>query len=169
MNEWKIRQLPAFVLMACMLTPLWAAEFNGERQRVPTVTRLVQLFSGLESDLMVAVQKGDAPTIDKLLAEDFELRSGAMPGIPTPRAEWLQQSKNQFTAPIVQMSVHDYGTAAVVSYLWQRGVRRDVFIVDVWVRIGDAWKLSVRYASPGGDRKFKIPGAGAGGANVEKK
>lgn len=147
----KARLLPLLILMAGLSAPALAAPADGGQQRVPTVTRLVQLFSTLESELMTAVQKGDSTAIDKMLADDFELRSGAMPGTPTPRAEWLRHSQGQVAAPIEQMAVHDYGTAAVVSYLWKRGARHNIFIVDVWGKSGDAWKLSVRYASPAGN------------------
>jgi hypothetical protein len=146
----KTRLLPLLILMAGLSAPALAAAADGERQRVPTVTRLVKLFSTLESELMAAVQKGDSTAIDKMLADDFELRSGAMPGTPTPRAEWLRHSQGQAAAPMEQMAVHDYGTAAVVSYLWKRKARHDVLVVDVWGKSGDAWKLSVRYASPAG-------------------
>lgn len=139
------------LIMAGLSAPALAAAPDGEQQRVPTVTRLVQLFSTLEGELMTAVQEGNATAIDKMLADDFELRSGPMPGTPTPRAEWLRHSHGQVAAPIEQMAVHDYGTAAVVSYLWKRGGRRDTFVVDVWRKSGDAWILSARYASPTGD------------------
>lgn len=146
----KTRLLPLLILMAGLLAPALAARADGERQRVPTVTRLVQIFSTLESELMTAVQKGDSTTIGKMLADDFELRDGDMPGTPVPRAEWLRLSQGQLAAPIEQMAVHDFGAAAVVSYLWKRGARQDIFVVDVWGRSGDAWKLSVRYASAAG-------------------
>jgi hypothetical protein len=166
----KTRLFPLIALLAALSAPAWAAQAGGEpQQRIPTVTRLVQLFSTLESELMAAVQKGDTAAIDKMLADDFELRSGAMPGTPTPRAEWLQRSHGQVAAPIEQMAVHDYGSAAVVSYLWKRGARHDIFIVDVWGKSGDAWKLSARYASPAGDRRFTAPGAVPEGLPGEKK
>jgi hypothetical protein len=147
----RTRLLPLLILLAGLSAPFLQARADAERQRVPTVTRLVQLFSTLEIELMTAVQQGDAPAIGKMLADDFELRSGATPGTPTPRAEWLKQSQGQAAAPIEQMAVHDYGAAAVVSYMWKRGVRLDVFVVDVWAKSGDGWKLSVRYASPAGN------------------
>ena len=154
----KIRLLPLFALLASLSTPAWSAQATGDRQWVPTVTRLVQHFSALESALMTAVQKGDASAIDKMLADDFELRSGAMPSTPTPRADWLQHSQGQSAGLIEQMAVHDYGSTAIASYLWKPGTRHAIFVVDVWNKSGDAWKLSVRYASPAGDRRFAIPG-----------
>lgn len=166
----KIRWLPLLTLMASLSAPAWAVQPGGDQQqRIPTVTRLVQIFSTLESELMTAVQKGDSTAIDKMLADDFELRSGAMPGTPTPRAEWLRHSHGQVAAPIEQMAVHDYGTTAVVSYLWKRGGRHDIFTVDVWGKSGDAWKLSARYTSPAGDRRFIIPGVVLEGLPIEKR
>lgn len=164
----KTRLLPLLALTASLTVP--AAQVAGDQQqRVPTVTRQVQLFSALESELMTAVQTGDSAAIDKMLADDFELRSGAMPGTPTPRAEWLRHSHGQVAAPIEQMAVHDYGTTAVVSYLGKRGARHDIFIVDIWSKSSDAWKLSARYASPAGDRRFHIPGAALEGLTIEKR
>src|SRR5512141_358026 len=103
------RLLALLILMAGLLMPVSAVRADGERQRVPTVTRLVQLFSTLEFELMTAVTKGDTTAVGRMLADDFELRDGGMPGDPTPRAEWLRQSKGQSVAPIEQMAVHDYG------------------------------------------------------------
>jgi len=132
---------------------------SGGPHRVPTVTRLVMIFTNLEYELMTAVRKGDSTAINKMVVDDFELRSGAMPGVPTPRAEWLQHSQGHTAGSIEQMAVHDYGTAAVVSFLWKSAPKHEISVVDVWKKSGNSWKLSVRYASPGGDTQFQIPGA----------
>lgn len=161
--------LPLVLILAGLSAQASDASAEGERQRVPTVTRLVKIFSTLENELMVAVQGGDRAAIGKLLSDDFELRSGAMPGVPTPRAEWLRHSQGLAAAPIEQMAVHDYGSAAVVSYAWKQGQRHEIFVVDVWSKSGDGWKLSVRYASPGGDRRYSIPGAALDAPVIEKK
>lgn len=150
--------LQLLILMAGLSLPALASQTDGE-QRVPTVTRLVQIFSTLENDLMTAVAKGDSTTFDKILSDDFELRSGAMPGTPTPRAGWLRHSRGQIAAPIQQMAVHDHGTVAVVSYISKLGTRHDIFVVDVWRKSGDGWMLSTRYSSPAGDQHISIPGA----------
>jgi hypothetical protein len=165
----KLRLAAPLILLAGLAAPALQAHAGSETQRVPTVTRLVLLFSKLESELASAVQRGDAVAIDRMLADDFELRSGAMPGTPTPRAEWIRQSKRTAGGSIGQMAVHDYGAAAVVSYAWRPAPHHEVFVVDVWRKAGDAWKLSVRYAGPGGDLKFPIPGAVLEASPIEKR
>ena len=166
----KIRLLPLFALICSLSVPVCEVQAGDVPQlRIPTVTRLVQVFSTLESELMVALQKGDSAVINQMLADDFELRSGAMPGTPMPRAEWLRNSHGQAAMPIEQMAVHDYGTTAVVSFLGKRRARQDVFMVDTWSKSGDIWKLAVRYASPAGDRRFSIPGVVLEGLPSKKK
>ena len=61
------------------------------------------------------VKKGAA--LEKMLTDDFELRTGASPGNPTPRAEWTRQAlaKTDRSARIEQMAVHDLGSHAIVS------------------------------------------------------
>src|SRR5881394_4109219 len=59
--------------------------------RVMTVTRSVKAFSELENQLDDARRGHDDGTLSKLLAANFEQRSGAAPSSPTPRAEWLAQ------------------------------------------------------------------------------
>ncbi|MGE5241942.1 MAG: nuclear transport factor 2 family protein [Bacteroidota bacterium] len=142
--------------------------------RIPTVTRLVRQFTVLENSLLESVGKQDSAAVQKMLADDFEMRIGAMPGVPTPRAEWIRQSLKEPAglSGIEQMAVHDYGNVAVVSFLGRRdvnGARGDLFIVDVWTRSQGAWKLSTRYAGPAGDRRFVVPGAATSLPMIEKK
>jgi hypothetical protein len=103
--------------------------------------------------LDAVVRQRDAAALDRLLHADFELRNAARPGTPLPRAEFVQQTLDKPMAPgrIEQMAVHDVGAAAIVSF-----VRRStddaatLFVVDVWGRTGDDWRLQVRYVGPGG-------------------
>lgn len=142
--------------------------------RIPTVTRLVQQFTALESSLIESVGKQDSAALQRMLADDFEMRVGAMPGTPTPRAEWIRLSVKEPAAMsgIEQMAVHDYGNIAVVSFFGRRdtdGAKGDLFIIDVWTRSPGSWKLSTRYAGPAGDRRFVVPGAATGAPTIEKK
>lgn len=165
-----MKSSPLFIL--ALLMALSSSVAAGmEKQTVPTVTRLVQVFTTLENALAASVQKGDAAALSKLVADDFELRVGAMPGNPTPRAEWLQRSRGNPTPPfrIEQMAVHDYGATAIVSFLWKQSPHHDIFVVDIWSKSVDAWKLSVRYASPAGEPEFPVPGAAPADSLIEKK
>jgi len=133
--------------------------------RVPTVTRLVKLFSELEATLATTLQH-DSVAAGRMLDPDFELRAGRAPGNPTPREDFLRRSLGQLNAyRIEQMAVHDYGDVAIVSFLQaataskKPGAPTDVFTVDVWKRSGDGWVLAVRYAGPAGGAEAVIPGA----------
>ena len=162
--------LRALVLVGCCLgSPLvWgAADEAVSPSRIPTVTRLVKAFMELESALESNIQAGNAAALEKTLTDDFELRTGALPSNPTPRAEWTRQAlaKPHRSAAIEQMAVHDLGNHAIVSFLetssagGKRDPAKDIFVVDVWKRAGDQWQLAIRYASPAGSRDFVIPGA----------
>ena len=147
---------------ACMFGSAGAAfPQDNARPRIPTVTRLVQQFGGLEASLVEAVQNGDSATLERMLADDFEMRVGARPGTPTPRADWIRRSLAgpNHSYGIEQMAVHGFGDVAVVSFLGRRGQRDSLFITDVWVAAGGAWKLAVRYAGPAGGDGFSVPGA----------
>jgi hypothetical protein len=161
--------LPVVLLSAGMLASPLGAQPAGDAApgRIPTVTRLVKLFLELENALLTSVHEGVAGDVDKMLADDFEMRVASMPGNPTPRAEWIRQSLSRPASSfrIEQMAVHDFGDVCVVSFLQagiagsRRDTAGDIFTTDVWKRAGDSWKLAVRYAGPAGGRDFVIPGA----------
>ena len=144
--------------------------------RIPVITRLVQVFSELESSLGEAVAKRDTQAVAKIVSDDFEMRIGAMPSNPIPRAAWIQQSftEPQSSSVIEQMAVHDYGKVAVVSFLQKiktakSKATRAIYIVDVWSQGPDDWQLATRYASPAGKMDFSIPGATSVAPGIEKK
>ena len=144
--------------------------------RIPTVTRLVHEFFQLEGKLSQAVEKRDTPTVSNLLSDDFEMRVGAMPGTPIPRAAWIQQSfvEHESSTEMEQMAVHDFGKIAIVSYLWKikaikSKMERDIFIVDTWRQEAGAWKLAVRFAGPGAQSDYPIPGVPIIESTFEKK
>jgi len=137
---------------------------------VPTVTRLVKMFSELERGLVDKVHAKDAGALDAVLDPSFEMRVGTAPGTPVPREVWVRDARKSTAAlRIEQMAVHDFGDVAVVSFR-ERNLRagaasrgRDRFVVDCWKRDGDAWKLAVRYVSDAG-----APAAPAGGT-IDKR
>ena len=144
---------------------------------VPTVTRTVQQFSMLENDWLDAVHNRDAAALNKIVSDDFELRSAGMPGRPTARAEWQQQA---FAAPpmdsrIDQMAVHDFGELAVVSFMWQlsapknSALPKQVFVVDTWKQMDGGWKVVTRYAATVDGASKAVPGADLAAPAINKK
>jgi len=117
---------------------------------VPTVTRLVKIFLEQEQALDAAIRSGDAQSLERLLTDDFELRDGAHPASPVPRAEWVHDvlNKREANHSVEGMAVHDFGTVAIASFS-QSMAKVTTFVVDVWRRDGDAWKLAVRYRTEG--------------------
>lgn len=134
---------------------------------VPTVTRNVKIFGDLENDWLDAVQKRNNDALAKIVSPDFELRSAAAPGVPTPREESLKQSMQlpPFQSSIGQMAVHEYGELMVVSFLWKiapvKGATlpQSVFVVDTWKRNQGEWQVVVRYAAPVSGSAAMVPGA----------
>jgi hypothetical protein len=162
--------------MKILVLLLWLGVSLGSTchaaDNVVSVTRLVMMFNTLEADLNVAAQQNNVEVIDKLLAPNFEMRVGAMPGNPVPRAAWLRQMQStQMTALMpAQMAVHDYDNVAVVSFLNKRSTSAgDIYIVDVWKKQALNWQLAVRYASPAGHADFVIPGAALDAPVLDKR
>ena len=146
---------------------------NGRGGAV-TPTRNVLNFTKLENAWIEAVQRRDAEALGRLLADDFEIRSAAAPGVPTARAEALRESLRVpvSRSSIDQMAVHEYGELMVVSFLWtiaDGAAPHAFFVVDTWKRSGDEWKAAVRYAAPVGDNAPMVPGAVAPSAQSLRK
>ena len=131
------------ILLGICLACLTGSALAQQPGRVMTLTRTVTQFSDLENQLDDALRAHDEAALAKLLAANFELRSGAAPSQPTPRADWLAASLPA-KPQISQMAVHEYGNVAVVSFL---DVAQHAFIVDVWNKADDHYALSVRYTS----------------------
>jgi hypothetical protein len=129
------------------------------RTQSPVLTRLVQSYTEYEKRLAGALSRGDAGEIDKLVSPDFEMRSAAHPGAPTPRAQWIAQSVKETAsrAAIEQMAVHDYGSVRIVSFLSKSATDGDapgVMFVDVWTQSGQGSILKLRYAGMEGSGNF---------------
>jgi hypothetical protein len=160
-----------FVLTAAASLGLAATASRAQptRSRVVTVTRLVKIFLDQESRLLDALEKRDRAALEGLLGDDFEMRVGASPGTPIPRAEWLNAAlaadAPDVSAYLVeQMAVHEIDELAIASFLLQaadpgrKGAPPSVFVVDTWDRDGDSWRLRVRYAMPVTGKSPRISG-----------
>jgi hypothetical protein len=142
--------------------------------RVPTVTRLVRIFLDHEQALLRAQQAGAKSEFDRLLADDFELRSASKPGTPVARAEWLAAiaARPATDWAIEQMAAHDHGAVVVVSFLMRPPVGKagvaPIFVVDTWAQAGEDWQLKTRYAAPVG-AAAAVPGEPATSPAIVKR
>lgn len=167
---------PMLALLALAGAPALPAQAAPPRV-IPTVTRAVQLFSTLETELLDAVRGRDSEALKKIVAEEFELRSASLPGRPTARAQWQQQafSGAPFDSHVEQMAVHDYGQLALVSFQWKlEGPRkgalpRQIFVVDTWKQSDDGWMLVTRYAATVDGATKAVPGSDLATPAIDKK
>ena len=155
------------VVSVLLLASPALAQAPANASNVPTVTRLVRIFSELEGSLADKLRAKDASALDALVDPSFEMRVGATPGVPVPRDAWTRAARTAAVPPhIDQMAVHDFGDVAVVSFRERDTTARntgasDRFVVDCWKRDGDAWKLMVRYVSDASSHGVKAPAAGS--------
>lgn len=124
--------------------------------RIITATRQVTIFTGLEKQLLEAVQKKDKAALQAMLTDEFTIH---MPDAdPLASDDWLDSVMSKdFTLKrfiIRQMSVADLGNAAVVSYdrlqessFAGQNDGGEFYVVDLWKKDGDNWKLADRHVA----------------------
>jgi hypothetical protein len=148
----------AFIVALAAVGPAFAADLAPGR--IPTVTRLVKVYADRETALAQAIRAGDKAAVERTLADDFELRIGARPAQPVPRDDFVQAlvRTREAGGEISAMAVHDLGATAIASFTQGHGANA-IFVVDVWRKYGEDWKLAIRYANPAGATRTPIPGA----------
>ncbi|HEX7285971.1 MAG TPA: nuclear transport factor 2 family protein [Candidatus Angelobacter sp.] len=124
--------------------------------RIITATKQVQMFLELEMQFLKAVQKKDQAGVQAMLTEEFQIQ---MPDAdPLAGDDWLEQvMAKDFTLQnfgIREMTVVDLGNAAVVKFERRQDAtykgqpaNGEFFVLDVWKKEGDAWKLANRFVS----------------------
>lgn len=126
---------------------------------IVTRTRTVAIFDDLERQLMTAVQQKDKTKLAELAADDFALRRASDPATPEPRDAWIANELPTYELKdfrFTKMAVHLFNdaTAVVSMNYWQNATMHgksgsgDYFLVDVWTKQDNAWRLAVRYVSP---------------------
>lgn len=130
-------------------------------------TRLVSILAGMEKQLNAGIQKKSKESITSLLTDDFEVWTPNQTGAPIPVEDWLADMTGDYnlkSSRLSEMSAKDFGD--VVMFKFVANVQADTkgkdesgeyFVVDVWKKDGDSWKLSDRYISKAG--AFKAPAA----------
>lgn len=107
---------------------------------------------------MQAWIRGDAATLEDVLAPDYSLTVSATPNRRLNRADWLATACTRYRASefnFRDVQVRDLGGGiAVMSSIAEfvaeiDGMPRNgpLFIVDVWRLVGDKWQVSARYSS----------------------
>jgi hypothetical protein len=129
-----------------------------------------------EAQVTAAARAGNRHALDQLLAEDFEMRVGTAPGTPVPRDDWMANAlaKPSPQERIEQMSAHELGDLVIASFLDRpesSSPKSDAatYVVDVWKKSGDAWKLVRRFAAPGTGTTFEPMGAGTRAPVIPKR
>jgi hypothetical protein len=124
--------------------------------RIITATKQVSIFTGLENQLLQAIQKKDKAAAEAMLSDDLNIE---MPDAdPLPGDDWLDSvlAKDYTLKSFVvrQMSATDLGNAVVVKFdrvqdstLNGKPDGGEFFVVDLWKKSGDSWKLANRYVS----------------------
>jgi hypothetical protein len=124
--------------------------------RIITATKQVSMFAGMENQLLQAVQKKDKAAAQAMLSDDLIIE---MPDAdPLPGDDWLDSvmAKDFILKSfgVRQMSAIDLGDAVVVKFdrieeatFKGKPDGGEFFVVDVWKKNGDTWKLANRYVA----------------------
>jgi hypothetical protein len=124
--------------------------------RIITATRQVVIFTDLENQVLRAIQSKDQAGLSKLVSDDCIIE---MPDAdPLPCDDWMKTilSKDYALKTFVlrQLSVVDGPDSAVVKFdRIQQSIYKgkpdggEFFVIDVWKKDGEAWKLANRFVS----------------------
>jgi Domain of unknown function (DUF4440) len=150
----KLRSLASLLAVAMG----WAATQEPTKPNLtPTIitaTRQVTLFTGLEKQMLSAIEKKDKAVLEAMLGDDFEI---AMPDADAlAGVDWedsvLSKDFTLKSFVIRQMTVADLGDAAVVKFVrlqqatYQgKDLSGEFFVIDLWKKSGDSWKIANRY------------------------
>jgi ketosteroid isomerase-like protein len=109
-----------------------------------------------ERDWLVALERRDLNTLDRVLAEDFTLTPWASAGEIITKREYLEEAKlaRINKADVRGCATQVYGDMAIVKchLHWMADYAdmtwsAEFLITDVWVRFDDGWKAVTRHVS----------------------
>ncbi len=114
------------------------------------------VVAALDAEYQAAVQKNDAATMDRLLADDFVLITGT--GCVITKADLLEEARNRNVIYERQddsdQAVRVWGdTAVITALLWVKGAEKGkpfeykLWFSDVYLRTEAGWKYTFAQAS----------------------
>src|SRR5439155_25278301 len=126
-----------------------------ETGRIVTKTRLVAMFSELETRWLQAVQQKDETTLGRLVSEDFQVWTPQPPGAPIPREDWQKQALahqlvsfrlRQMAVRSLsnQISVASFVLIDLIEQVW-KPKSRDHFCDVVWKTDSEKYKCTYFY------------------------
>ena len=136
-------------LMSALLVGPARGQQPAAGTKVQTATRLVTLFTGLETQVMHAAQQNDSAVLDTALGADFNVTAPA--GEPIGRDDWSARFAAVRSFRIAQLAARDFGSVVAVSFRLTEITRRGStgrFVVDLWRKDADQWRLEARYQAP---------------------
>jgi hypothetical protein len=137
-------------------------------------TRSGMAFTELEEQLLKAQREHRADAIGQMLGDDFQMVVAQEGGATVPREDWLESAiKPGAGAWVVsQLSTHDFGTVAQVSFVLRASPARagtaPLAVVDTWQKAGDGWRLVVRHVANAAGPRKGIPGDAPTRAVIKK-
>ena len=118
----------------------------------------VAKFKALEEEWSNAIRAQDVAKLEQFLRPEYTLtvaRAGKLGH--TDRASWLQNAASIYVLHefrFDEVVVREYGEVAVVSSRYTQRATVDgrdrsgeSFLTDIWVKSGDRWQVSARYAT----------------------
>ena len=155
-----------------------AAPIAEDIVRIPTVTRLVKVFSQLEVEIITGFKKKNQTALARLIDQNFEMQVALKAADSVPLSAWLKTSIAEapsYTYDIGDMAVRDLGQTAIASFEWKpyestkQNPAPEIFIVDVWKKVGEDWKLAIRFSSAAQKSDVKFPGFSITDEVIEKR
>ncbi len=149
------RALCLYAMVALLAALNWAQEpvKPPVSPRIMTATRQVTVFSALELQMLQAIQKKDKPALESMLSDDFSIY---MPDAESLGGDdWLDMVTGKDyslkTFAVRRFFATDLGDSVQIVFersqvaAWKgRADSGRFFVIDLWKKSGDSWKLANR-------------------------
>jgi Domain of unknown function (DUF4440) len=153
----KVRRMAMLLLLLSLLQLPAGAQDKGTGHQAAPDNKLQVFFSELETQWIKAIQVKDPAALNRIVSDQFQVRTPAPPGNPIPREQWLLGifERRLLSFQLRQVTVRQLSPQIVVvsfvqSETYQQSVtpqNEDHFVVDIWINSGsgDNWRCTDRY------------------------